>query len=326
MKQVDITGCDYKSIIIGAFEKYIVEINNQKYLFKLDKTNNNCFKSNICSIGEVFVSYLSKNLHFNCVDACFGFHKNLGEGALIKSYLTNDIVEKYSCTEISKFRICHMDKSVEISDSNYFPNKTDDINSLMTTLKTMVKYLDHFVLNPNIEEELVSMSLVDYMLSQKDRFARNIEFLITEADNRNKQINLAPMFDNGMIFKFGYDKDVNLNCHFLKEKNAQYFKSTVENSVLVPHLYKGVTIEEENSLIARDLVKYGKKYTKIEGMLQDFISMDIKEVVKDFEEEYNINIQSEYKDTMIDMFEYKQNSLLLAYKEQQIEDEELENI
>lgn len=205
------TGC-----FGGVHQKYWVNIGDKEYMFKY---NNGA--DDYSDFGEVFVSYLSFVLGYKCISATFckdffenneEFYKNNKSnykiyGTLIESFRTPNVVETISLTNLMK------------AYKKRYPAygvTTWEVASICADYC----YDNKIVYPKNLEQELKTMALLDYIFVQIDRGTNNIEFLIEEKHGK-KYLKLAPMFDNGYCLHL---VDVRITQEMLESLNRKTIK------------------------------------------------------------------------------------------------------
>lgn len=200
----------------GVDPKFWLEIDGNRYLYKYyeeEKFSDSCRRGQMRTICEVFVSALCKKLGIDCVEASFGSatvdqHFTFGgkktsivkletKGCLIKSYLTDDIVESIPLVDITTFMQRQKNANLLVTD----PKSTYETAKFFCEQKG-------YVLDDDIYPKLKAIALFDYVSGQTDRHDSNIEFLVYKKDGK-KHVKLAPLFDNGRCFGYrrfpGYD-------------------------------------------------------------------------------------------------------------------------
>ncbi|MGN1162679.1 MAG: hypothetical protein ACI4T2_02025 [Christensenellales bacterium] len=270
----------------GVDPKFWLEIDGNRYLYKYyeeEKFSDSCRRGQMRTICEVFVSALCKKLGIDCVEASFGSatvdqHFTFGgkktsivkletKGCLIKSYLTDDIVESIPLVDITTFMQRQKNANLLVTD----PKSTYETAKFFCEQKG-------YVLDDDIYPKLKAIALFDYVSGQTDRHDSNIEFLVYKKDG-NKHVKLAPLFDNGRCFGYrrfpGYDLPAPSIIHFQMKK---YFDK-VERDELLSY-GNGIACELIKDKELRNLFEKMKKLN-INAELKEFAEIYDVEIPKD---------------------------------------------
>lgn len=253
-------------ILGGIHEKYWVDCGEKQYLFKY-----NLGEKDLSDFGEVFTSYLCYILGVKCVKSTFAedfFDNNSKKstGTLIESYRTKNIKESFSLSSLL--------------------NKYGRRHLFGYTVKEAVCVLNEFVeeknliLDPNMEQELKEMALIDFLLLQSDRHANNIEFLIEEKDGI-KTLKLAPMFDNGACLYLQNANSLNLKCLQILLTN-KIIKINYDKTNPKPKFYIEETekINNDTDFLVKDLAKELLSNKKLMNLYEKICKLDIMEEVE----------------------------------------------
>jgi len=293
--------------IKGAYEKYWIKLNGQDYLFKTNKTlKNNILDCEENNVGEVFISFLSKKIGFNCIEADFAYSNLKGDGVISKSFISPDVTEKVNVLEIfyeakRQHIISSLDSSMELLN-------TEDLISLITDI--MGK---DYKLSDNFKTECLKMNLIDFVTCQRDRMHRNIELLVKNEDGNNV-IHLAPMFDNGLCFMFHRDEDgAEYLVHYLENMGLEtpyvwpdicYVPDFTCNKINVDDNYF-----KKNTDIVKHMAKVIVENKEVHDLFNKCKNLNIDETIKEFEEEYDYKFKPNLKRTVNILFNSKINSL-----------------
>lgn len=247
-------------ILGGINEKYWVDCGNKQYLFKYNRD-----KKDFTDFGEVFTSYICFILGVNCVKAIFSddlFEREEGKksGVLVESYRTKNVKESFSLSSLKiKYKLSQMESNT--------------VKSVLSLIKAFCEDND-ILLDNNIEEELKEMALMDYLLMQTDRHAKNIEFLVIKKDE-NKILKLAPMFDNG--FCLSLQDSESFNKEYLEELLNKKYLEVDEFCDLKFYIGESKNIFEDNSSIIKDLAKELLQNKKLMKIYQNFCKLNFSE-------------------------------------------------
>ena len=191
-----------KDSSLGIESKFWVNINGQDFLFKYyseRQLQNRQPTSQMRNFNEVLISTICKKVGIDCVETSFANavlvdgsndeNKLKAKGCLIKSYLTEDIIESIPLEDIGSF-YC------EKNGLNYV-----DFHTPRVACEALRFYCEEndCVLDGGISDKLKAVALIDYMTGQTDRHNQNIE-LLSYMKNGEKHLKLAPLFDNGRSF------------------------------------------------------------------------------------------------------------------------------
>lgn len=296
-----------KPFIRGAYEKYWIKFNGQDYLFKTNKTLKNIFLN--CeenNVGEVFISFLSKKLGFNCVQAEFAHSDLKGDGVISKSFITPEVTEKVNILEI--FYEAERQQIIHSLDSSLDLLNTEDLMQLITAV--MGK---DYKLSDNFKTECLQMNLIDFITCQRDRMHRNIELLVKNEDGNNV-IHLAPMFDNGLCFMFHRDEEgAEYLVHYLKQLGSET-PYAWEDIFYVPNFTSNkIDIDssffEKNSAVVKQLAKAIHENKTIHDLFNRCKSLNMDETIKEFEEKFDYKFKPNLKNTVNILYDSKINNL-----------------
>lgn len=252
-------------ILGGIHEKYWVKTNNKEFLFKFNSGD-----KDYSDYGEVFTSYICYAIGVKCVKAIFSedfFNSGnkTNYGVFIESYRTKNIKESFSLSSlIDRYKRRH---------SGGF-----SVDEVMSIVKEFC--LDkNIVLDTNIEQELKEMALLDYLLIQNDRHAKNIEFLIEEYNGYKKLI-LAPMFDNGFCLYLPNSQKTNIKCleTLLRKKFVELNSSKAEGNPIF-YLGKHANFLDDNVDVVNELSKELKNNYKLKKIFENFCKINIDETI-----------------------------------------------
>lgn len=248
-----------EGILGGATQKYWVKCNNKHYIFKYNYGVND-----FSDFGEVFTSYLSFVLGFNCVKTVFSrdiFNdENNSLGVLVESFRTKNTKESFTLKNLlQKYR-----NQVFLGNS---------VEEAMSVCKSFCED-NNLVLDKNIEQDLKEMALMDYLLIQIDRHQGNIEFLIEEKHGINT-LKLAPMFDNGFsLYLQNKASETTKILNALKNKKQEIGLNTV-NPKPVFYITEEVNWFNDNDIV-KDLAIELLKNKKLMKLYQNFLKLDLK--------------------------------------------------
>lgn len=253
-------------ILGGINEKYWVDCGNKQYLFKYNKNE----KDNT-DFGEVFTSYICFVLGVKCVKAIFSddFFESEDKtktGVLVESYRTKNVIESFSLSSLkTKYKLSQMESNT--------------VKSVLSLVKIFCEDND-ILLDNNLEQELKEMALMDFLLMQRDRHAKNIEFLIEKKEGI-RVLKLAPMFDNAYSLSLQYSEKFNFVFleKLLKEK---YIELDVLKGYVQPMFYIGESKEifDENENVTKDLAKELLLNNKLMSIYKNFCKLNLADEVE----------------------------------------------
>ena len=283
-KIIQIKSID-NSMLGGIHEKYWLEAEGKKYLFKYNLGDND-----FSDFGEVFTSYLAYLLNFKCVKSIFakdlfGSDDDKNRGVLIESYLTKNIAESVS-----------LESLFEKYKRHHFNGYT-----VKEVIKVLKEYCEDYnlILDNNLEQELKEMALIDYLLVQCDRHDKNIEFLI-ENKKGKKIVHLAPMFDNGFCMHLSDTKSQRRDSLRKLNKN-EILKISLKIENPKPNFYIESTEEflDEGECIVTDLATELLQNKKLKKLYNKFIKLNIKEEIEFISSIYKKELNTEVIELMV---------------------------
>lgn len=250
----------------GIHEKYWVDSGNKQFLFKYNKDD-----KDYSDFGEVFTSFVCFALGVKCVKAIFcedffDCNEQKRFGVLIESYRTKNVVESFSLASlVNKYKRRHCGGYI--------------VSEILSICKEFCED-NNLLLDLNLEQELKEMALLDYLLIQSDRHAKNIEFLVEKVDGI-KMLKLAPMFDNGFCLYLNNGQRENVG-YLEKLLTKKYVEITLNNLNIKPVFFIGETDDafDEGECITVDLAKELLRNKKLMNIYEQFKKLNINEEIE----------------------------------------------
>jgi len=255
-------------ILGGIHEKYWIKCDNKDYLFKFNQN-----EKDLSDFGEVFTSYICYILGVKCVESIFaedyfGDDANRKRGVLIESYRAKNIRESFSLSSL-------IEKYKRRNPSNYGYTVDEAI-----AIAKEFCYDNNIILDENLEQNLKEMALMDYLLIQGDRHAKNIEFLIEEKDGY-KKLKLAPMFDNGFCLYLQNltSKNKQILNKFLTKKIVNV-DLTLNNPKPKFYIEKTENFFDEGECIVKDLTTELLQNKKLMNIFEKFCKLNMSDEIE----------------------------------------------
>ena len=254
-------------ILGGIHEKYWINCGAKQYLFKYNQS-----EKDYSDFGEVFTSFICYVLGLKCVKSSFeeDFFEYEGKkkhGVLIESYRTKNVKESFSLSSL-------LEKYKRRCVSNYGYTAEEAFSVAKEFCLD-----NNIILDENLEQELKEMALMDYLLTQCDRHAKNIEFLVLEKEGI-KVLKLAPMFDNGFCLHLHNSTKENIKTlqkHLIKK----YIEVGLTHDNPKPKFYieKTETLFDEGECIVSDLATELLENKRLMDVYNNFCQLDINEEI-----------------------------------------------
>lgn len=321
---------------------YKIVIDGEDWYMKCDKSGNPFLQQSYvipmrASDFEVFASFMLKrispqNLKNDILDYEFADCLEFGiSGCISKSFLKQNenlisftpmlLVDLYNEKYGTKFKyLDYRDNCVNFASFyntyyNYGEGFTDRYNgkfkiSVQHIVKSMKDFCMEFGYKCNLKKmeiDLEKMVVCDYFISNYDRHAGNICFIIDE----HKNLKLAPNFDNslsnGAIWDF-YENTYNINA----EKGI--FMCTNQDVTLSEDGEKvdftGNKLYGNKGILPIEIYALTKNSATISEIVNNFLSLDLDECFSDFALEKGIELSWEQKERIATYFNKKREDYL----------------
>ena len=278
----------------GVMLKHWIELDGEKYLFKTNykypdyKTYSN--------FGEVLYTNLSKKLKFPCVESYFAttnYYEDNCNGVLVKSFFESGDEDSMSYGEM-----IYMAKTR--ANEFYYKSDYNNVESCIEVVKFVAKYLDRKVDLKQMRRDLIKMAIVDCFLGQSDRHQTNIEFIF---DN-NRNLRLAPTFDNGLCLSFGYEKwqvhEFLARDTYDKEVCARKGRPTSggfmgNNNMFVISKPKMFRRNMDDNFIV-DILQEATKDNEIRDLVENMLTLDIYSYLDILDMQNEVELPKDYKE------------------------------
>lgn len=315
MKDLEKYCTDITEFKGGASKKYILNIDDEKYFFKM---NYSIFQQNFI---EVFTSKLLTKLGVeNVVDYNFASYQG-NEGCISKTYKSSDVKSEITFMDILAYNyyfkktgiLAPLNKKLE---SEIYDETWDGLDGFEDDVQydfsceQICNEVETFCLNNDIAldkrklyNRIREVATIDYFIANADRNCSNIAFLIKGEDN-NLNCEIAPIFDNGESFLFNSsdidNKDFNKILTRISVSDVGIHYSLKENKYL-----------KDGNLIIADIFEMTKQNKEIGNLVNKFLSLNIEEEIVQFEIEQGKVFPVEIKEQMVKVF----NARINHYKE-----------
>jgi len=293
----------------GICDKYTLKIGQEKYYFK----KNYLTKEDIeipAHIVEVLCSRILEQVgcsNFVKYDIA-GYRKTIG--CICKSYRKVDDEKEIDLLEILVKNKYEKEKE-QLGLGRYNRQSYEIVyEKLLNELKNR-EHLYFFSIDNIIEQiktycendglhfdkektilELQEMAISDYFFYNDDRNCKNIAFLI----NRNNEMRLVPIFDNGMSFGF----------ETYPHKPKQFLQLGISN-IGTHQNFDNHAILKNNGLIVADIMQIYQNDERIKKYVDNFLALDIDQIISDFEVQENIAVDENFAKRIADLFKEKQS-------------------
>lgn len=282
----------------GLLLKHWVNYKGDRYLFKANYRYP--MMNTYTNYGEVFYSRVLRKLGVNCVEAEFAIDTIQGsptKGVLIKNYVTDEYMDSMSYKKIFDFYLNSKNNLKHLS-------KFSSVEACLLAVKDFADRFDFTVDYKQLEKDLVKMTICDFFFSQSDRHDNNIEFLFTH----DREMKLAPIFDNGFNLGFPYFEE--LSQHYADEKCKK--EGSFNGAYTIFTLRDGESMNEKERELEQldDISLYLKMHPKFITLVRDIANINVAKEIDEMESDCHFEIPPSYKtvgqtilDTRLKIFE-----------------------
>lgn len=286
-KRHDISGLAKKAENSGVEEKYWVSYEGKDFLYKQDDTANFGF-------NELFCSYILRHIGVNGVNV-YPARDDESKGVIIESFLNENVIQTIDFDDAIEM-FCSDSYKVRLAERNAYGYA----NCLFTIddLKDIEKQAQRhgYAFSQDNYKAFKEMVLADYLLSQEDRYGRNIEFLLERRESGRVEIKLAPIYDNGFtLAREGYGNGYRINDP----------KKIVKTKRCLLSITNEQKKQDETSVeaIGRNIAKYLLEDESLMKIYKKFKNIDFDKAIK------NICIVGRYKKVYENETEYLKSVL-----------------
>lgn len=289
---------------------YSIILGNEKWFFKRENKKTNKLTMSATDF-EVFASFLLKRVFTEKYNKCvvnYEYAELKGyvlQGCASKSFLSkkenyidylpifmmdlyNNLTkqnlryaEYENCkvlTNIYFNQWCDAKKDIELREKKF-------VLSVQTIVQSIEKYAKEMKLKCNVKQlefDLTKMVISDYFISNSDRNITNITFIIT----KNKHLELAPIFDNGLSNGILFESAEKRFYDKKQQGDLPRFKPMITLST------DGETVDFENNklygnkgVLPLEIYELSKKSPKVKEIVDNFINLNLEKCFDDFAKE-----------------------------------------
>lgn len=295
----------------GVSKKFCFNIEGKDYFYKenfVDKDGiiyPNHIIEVLCSrilekVGcKDFVRYdfAEFNGKFGCVSESFKTKKDIYE-----IYICDIMLHNFVCKKLDKK--INFDENIRNEFFDELCESLDDDDDSMygMSIDTILKDLKEFCVNCDLSFDsnqvagcLEQAIVADYFFFNDDRNWSNILFLIDE----NRNLTLAPIFDNGM--SFGLQRYLNTASDYMHLGFSEIGTKTTlnENNIL-----------KNYGLVVADIMQLTQNDSELNQYANNFLRLDIKKEIEDLEKE--VDIDEYLKNRIVDLYQLRVNHFNLT--------------
>ena len=302
------------------WSNHVFEINvkhnlcgEETYFFKLPTVSKgkNRFPLGIDNF-EIFVPYLLNNVvgeKFGCNILHYDYAEFDGQkGAISKSFLLKgdefydsfwimalNLYNKDCKTNLLLNNLSQEDKEkIEKYYSNHYFNNIQNfpfsVEKLVEDLKDICNQNKWYFDEEQVRKELNILVICDYFIFNYDRNPSNITILV----NNNKNVRLAPNYDNGLSLG-NFDNEIGT-----KIIRKPFF---VINEIGTKNNFAGNKLLEKESILLLDIYELTKTNEEYREIVDSFLNLNIEDVIECFEKDKKKELPKETKEKIIDTYE-----------------------
>ena len=290
MVDVNLLSHSQQNFSDGSMVKRIVHLNNEKYIFKAN--NGFPYDETPTHFGEVFYSKIGELLDCSVVKAKYAKLNIEGKasvGCLIKHYVTDDIEEALTFGQI-----------VRILSNKYRSVKEDmNVQNILCVVGPFAHSVGLKFDYDQVELQLSKMVILDYFFSQRDRHYDNVEFL-----RDRKEIKLAPIFDNGLCFNLGMDKNF---FRYISKFGDKFDDGCVQFMTL--ERIDVNTVAAASELLANQIVSKMRQDARIDMFVKSLMKLNVKKVLYDTFSKIENDFPKDYVENCLDIYKKRCNIL-----------------
>ena len=276
----------------GINTKFRAEIGDKKYIYKVGEIYSTY------NMGEFITSLICEKLGVNCVKSMpyynLATNNRNDMGALIE-YFKKPENEYISLTSML------VDLNIDLLKLEELP----DCNKLLKQIKLFAKD-NNLIVDKNLDDDLKTLALMDYLLMQTDRHTSNIEFEIVSI-NGKRVLKLAPMFDNEMCLYFTTSERMQKIMETELESEFTFINSKYSNPVPV------FKIDKKSNQI-KDLAHEVMTNKKLQKVFLGFAELNMAYILKIAESFIGFEIEPKLKKIILKGVHYRKLALLNEMK------------
>ena len=316
--KIDFSKYDYETINKGAYPKFIFNINGEKYFFKMNDFDEEEKIYYHQDIIEVFSSHFFKAVGYGNYVEYFFAHYGPRIACASKSFLKEKDMREITLERILELEYANKtDNLVYDFDANLYSKRTYDdfynaqaestyknydgnqyFHSEDYVIESLITFCKNYKLKYNesqLRKHYREMTILDFFMCNDDRNWSNICFVI----GHDKTLRPAPLFDNGYSFGMNFfETKYNAN-------NAPYIFHNGFSDIGMHNALDNFPFLKNGGVVAVDIYELCQKDKTLSSRVERILNVDIKKLIKIFEQEHEIKLNKNIKSKITEFFESK---------------------